>query len=70
MEQSLVFIYAKGNQIKVLSLSASLNLDGELKKDGWVHTHTIDACLFIQYLHDQCERLNFINEMKNFEQPN
>lgn len=57
MEQVFVFIYAKGNEIKALNIEESKRLNDSLIKDGWKHTKTIDACVWIQYLCNDCEDL-------------
>ena len=61
MENTFVFVYAKDGKIKALNIEQAQRLQDELKKDGWVHTKTLDACTFIQYLHNDCEDLR--NEM-------
>ena len=65
MEQVFVFIYAKGKEIKVLNIKESKRLDSELKSDGWKHTQTLDACLWIQYLHNNCEDVDLFHEVKS-----
>lgn len=57
MEQVLVFIYAKCKEIKALNIEESKMLNDSLIKDGWKHTKTIDACVWIQYLCNDCEDL-------------
>ena len=57
MEQTFIFIYAKGHEIKVLNMYESKRLDSELKSDGWKHTSTLDACTYIQYLHNNCDNI-------------
>ena len=63
MEQTFVFVYAKGYEIKVLNLGESKMLDAKLKSEGWKHTSTLNACTFIQYLHNDCD--NITKEIKN-----
>jgi len=65
MEQVFVFIYAKGKEIKVLNIEESKRLDSELKSDGWKHTQTLDACVWIQYLHNNCEDVDLFDEVKS-----
>jgi hypothetical protein len=48
-----VFVYAKDNKIKVLGLEDSTQQHNTLLADGWVHTQTINACLWIEYLHNE-----------------
>jgi hypothetical protein len=63
MKNVFVFVYAKGNEIKVLDTEQSKLLDGDLKKDGWKHTTTLDACIFIEHLHNNCDDAK--KEIKN-----
>lgn len=55
--QTFVFVYAKGFEIKVLNIEESKRLDTDLKSDGWKHTATLDACTFIQFLHNDCDNI-------------
>jgi hypothetical protein len=57
MEQVFVFIYAKGKEIKALNIEESKRLNDSLINEGWKHTKTIDACVWIQYLCNDCEDL-------------
>ena len=65
MEQSFVFVYAKDGKIKALNIEEAKRLQDELIKDGWVHTQTLDACCYIQYLHNDCDDVDLIDEMKS-----
>lgn len=49
--KSVVFVYAKNKEIKVLDLDKSKELGEELVADGWVHTHTLEAAVFLNYLY-------------------
>jgi len=60
-----IFIYAKDGKIKCLNLEESLKLGRNLVNDGYTHTHTLDSCAFIQYLHNDCEEIYLINEIKS-----
>lgn len=64
MEQTFVFVYAKDGKIKALNLEEAKRLQDELVKEGWIHTHTLDACAYIQYLHNDCDEVDLIDEMK------
>lgn len=63
MEQVFLFVYAKNGKIKVLSIGEAKRLQDDLLKDGWVHTQTLDPCVYIQHLHNDCD--NLIDEMKS-----
>lgn len=64
MEQ-LIFIYAKGKEIKVLNSEESARLHAVLPIEGWVHTQTLNPCVFIQYLHNNCDDFDLIEEIKS-----
>lgn len=63
MERLYVFIYSKDEKIKALNLEDAKNLGDNLVKDGWVHTQTLDPCVFIEYLHNECENVDLISEI-------
>lgn len=65
MEQSFVFVFAKDGKIKAINTEVAKRLQDELVKDGWIHTQTLDACVYIQYLHNDCKEADLINEMKS-----
>jgi hypothetical protein len=65
MEEAFVFVYTKDGKIKVLNIEEAKRLQYELVKGGWVHTQTLDACVYIQYLHNDCEEIDLIDEMKS-----
>jgi hypothetical protein len=69
MENGYVFLYAKGKEIKALNLEESLRLSDSLLKDGWNHTQTLDAYTYIQYLHNDCEDEEILNEIKSLSKP-
>jgi hypothetical protein len=58
-----IFVYAKDKTIKVLSVTSAKNKHKELIDDGWIHTHTLDACVFLEYLHNKCEAEDVISEV-------
>lgn len=58
MNISTIFVYAKDGKIKVLDVETARNGEEEkLIESGHIHTATLDACRFIEYL---------CNESKNF----
>lgn len=54
--QSIVFIYYKNNEIKVLGLDDSKDCHIKLVDDGWVHTQTLDACRWIANAFNHCNK--------------
>jgi len=69
MENVFVFIYAKNKEIKVLNIEESIRLDDSLKNEGWEHTSTLNACAWIQYLHNDCEDVDIHEEVKSLSKP-
>jgi len=63
MSESFVFIYAKKKKIKALSLSESEKKHDSLIAEGWRHTQTLDACVWIEFLCNLCEDVDIINEI-------
>jgi ABC-type uncharacterized transport system ATPase subunit len=62
----VVFIYAKDGRIKVLGLDDAYEQHDYLPSEGWVHTATLDACIFLQFLHNDCslfEKIKQINKL-------
>jgi hypothetical protein len=70
MEGVILFVYAKNGKIKVLNIEEAKRLQDELKKGGWVHTQTLDPCLYIQYLHNDCDKFALIEEIKSLTTTN
>ena len=65
MNDVFVFIYAKGIKIKALNIEESKRLNSKLLNEGWVHTQTLDPCIYIQYLHNDCEEVDLIEEIRS-----
>ena len=65
MEEVFVFIYAKGKEIKVLNIKDFKRLNDSLISEGWKHTKTLDACVWIQYVHNNCEDVDLFDEVKS-----
>ncbi len=51
--EDFTFIYKKENTIKVLTLDEIKKQEEQLLRDGWVHTSTLDACMFIEYIYNE-----------------
>lgn len=52
--QEFVFVYAKNEKIKVCGLAEAKATEKELLADGWVHTSTLDSCMFLEYMFNEC----------------
>lgn len=69
VEQVFVFVYTKEKLIKVLGISDSKNMQSKLIEEGWVHTSTLDACVYLQYLHNECEDVDLYDELNSLSNP-
>lgn len=58
-----VFVYAKDAKIIAFGIDDSRQQHNQLISDGWVHTQTLDACRFIEYLHNHCDVADLTYEM-------
>lgn len=67
MEQVIIFVYAKDKEIKVLSHQESSEQHDELIKKGWTHTTSLNPCVWIKYLYDNCEEVHLMDEIKSLE---
>ena len=52
---NIVFVYSKNGIIKVLDLNEDLG--NTLLQQGWVHTATLDPCVYIEYLCNQSKSI-------------
>lgn len=50
---TFIYIYAKDGKIKVLNHKEALKSNEILISKGWIHTHTLDACVYLEYLHNE-----------------
>lgn len=65
--EEVIFVYAKDEQIKCYTLSEAKNIESGLLEDGWVHTRTLNACTFLEYLHNECLGLDVIKEIEQLK---
>jgi hypothetical protein len=70
MKQYFVFVFAKDNKIKCFTLDEAHQKKEILKKNGWVHTHTLDPCQFINYLHNLSTDFEIVNAIKDLSKKN
>lgn len=68
MSNPVVFVYAKDEKIKVLSLEDAKRTEIDLQIEGWSHVHTIDPCVYIQHLHNDCEPEDLVEAMIELRQ--
>ena len=64
MEQTFIFIYARKGKIKALNFESAKILEDKLLKDGWVHTATLDPCIYFEFLHNDCKKKDLIKEVE------
>ena len=50
MNEAIVFVYSKDNEVQVLDIKESKHKHNSLINDGWKHTSTLDSCKFISEL--------------------
>jgi hypothetical protein len=62
-DECFVFVYAKDGKIKALNIAESKRLHDELISDEWIHTKTLDACIYLQYLHNECDNEDISDEI-------
>ena len=60
-----VFVYSKNDMIKVIGLEDATESHNDLINNGWVHTQTIDACKWIEFLHNSCNEYKIFNEIES-----
>lgn len=72
--ETIIFIYHKDGKLKGLDLVQAKTENDQLIADGWEHTRSLNPCVFIEYLFNQCDpydRLNEIHELsKRINEPN
>ena len=70
MENYFCFVYShkEKKKIKVLTLLEAKDEvnQGELAKEGWLLSATIDPCKWLEYLHNECEPEDIVSEVKDF----
>jgi len=64
MLYSTLFVYSKDGKIKVLDYQSAKQLKNQMSKDGWLHTATLNSCVFIEYLANNEEYVDVINTLK------
>jgi hypothetical protein len=59
-KMGIVFIYIKDGKIQVLDIDTAKAQNEEMLKNGWEHASTLNACVFLEYLHNDCEKEDVI----------
>ena len=63
-----IFIYSKDGKIKVLNFETSRTLHNEMIKERWYHVHTLNPCIFIEYLFDKTDN-EIVNSIRSLNTP-
>jgi hypothetical protein len=63
-----IFIYSKDGKIKVLNFETSKILHDEMRGKGWCHVHTINPCIFIEYLFEKSDN-EIVNSIRSLNTP-
>lgn len=66
-EAVFIFVYSFNGVIEVFSGNDAAKRHKELLDEGYIHTATLDACGFIQYLGNQCNDNELIEAIYNLE---
>ena len=53
MTETVVFVYIKDDKIRCLDLDQAKATGKSLIVEGWKHISTLDACKFIEHLHNE-----------------
>ncbi len=61
----IVFVYAKKGKIIVLNASDANRLNKEYIEKGFKHTATLNACVYIQHLHNMSDKIDISKEIKS-----
>lgn len=61
---SIIFIYHKAGVLKVLDTEQAKTMNDQLIYDGWEHTQTLNPCVFIEFLFNQCDEIDILAEVK------
>lgn len=64
-ERVFVFIYEKDGKIQAYGLKDATEIHDKLKSEGWNHKHTIDACCWLEYMHNRCDVSDYQNEVES-----
>ena len=59
-----IFIYSRDGKIKVLNFETSKVLHNEMIEKGWVLVHSINPCIFIEYIFEKSDT-EIINSIRS-----
>lgn len=64
---SVVFVYSKEGNVKVLDLESAIIKGNDLELSGWKHTATLDARRFIESLLNGAEDFEVLDSIKELK---
>lgn len=64
MKVVIVFVYYKDGKIKVLNQEEINNQHKKMIAENWIHTATLDACKWIEYLFNETEYVDVVAEIR------
>jgi hypothetical protein len=65
MNEAIVFVYSKYNEVKVLSIEESKINHDKLINEGWKHTSTLNACKFLEELYNNIPDNEILKTIKS-----
>jgi hypothetical protein len=65
MNEAIVFVYSKDNEVKVLSIEESKINHDKLINEGWKHTSTLNACKFLEELYNNIPDNEILKTIKS-----
>jgi hypothetical protein len=65
MNEAIVFIYSKDNEVKVLDIKESKHKHNSLINDGWKHKSTLDSCKFLEELYNNIPEDEILKTIKS-----
>ena len=65
MNEAVVFVYSKDNELKVLDIKESKYKHNSLINDGWKHTSTLDTCKFLEELYNNIPENEILQTIKS-----
>lgn len=68
MNKAIIFIYTKDNKIKALDVDEATKEHNDLLYNGWIHTQTLNACVFIEHLHNDCDNESLLNKIDSLKE--
>jgi len=66
---ALIFVYfhKEKNKVKVLDHPKAKDKNDQLIADGWKHTATLDACVWVEHLCNNCEEVDLISDINDLK---